>query len=149
MADHRAEQIMDAVKTAITGLTTTGTNVVRDRTYPLGPTKKSGLSLYQGADSPASTADQSWVELDVALEFTIDIQVIIQSDTNVSQQLNLIRKEIVIALAADITQGLSFVINTIEGIAETPDIDNLTQPVAIQVYNWSVHYVRSRTDPSA
>ena len=149
MADHRAEQIMDAIQTLLTGLTTTGTNVTRDRVYPIGTSINYALSLYQGSDDPASRDDQSWNILNSFLAFRIDIQVRLSSSTVISQQLNLIRKEIVFALQANPTLSLSFVVDLIEGSALEPVDDYGDQPISRQSFHWTVHYERSRTDPSA
>jgi len=149
MADHRAEQILDAIKTTVTGLATTGANVARDRVYPIGATINNALSIYQGSDDPATTEDQSWFILHSFLAFRIDIQIRLSSSIDISQQLNLIRKEIVIALQADPTLGLGFVVDLIEGSALEPIEDHADQPIAKQSFNWTVHYERSRADPSA
>lgn len=148
MADHRAEQIMDAFTATVTGLATTGTNVVRDRVYPIGAGVDNGLSVYMGIDDPASRDDQSWNIHNSFLDIRIDMQVRLSSSTDISQQLNLIRKEIVVALQADPTLGLSFVVDLIEGIAAAPMEGVADQPIWLQAFNWTVHYERSRSDPS-
>lgn len=149
MADHRAEQILDSIQTLLTGLGVTGSNVARDRVYPIGSTIVSALSIYQGSDDPASTDDQSWNILNSFLTFRIDIQVRLASSTVISQQLNQIRKEIVIALQGTPSLSLAFVVDLIEGSALEPIEEYGDQPIAKQSFNWTVHYERSRADPSA
>jgi hypothetical protein len=149
MADHRAEQIMDAVATLLAGLATTGSNITRDRVYPIEPSITAALSLYMGVDDPAATDDQSWFIMNTFLNFRIDIQVAVKSTTVISQTLNQIRKEITIALQADPTLSLGFVVDLIEGQTNDPVHDYLNNPVTMQSFFWSVHYERSRSDPSA
>lgn len=43
---HVREQIRDAVVTAVTGLTTTGSNVYKSRVYPLRESNLPGLNIY-------------------------------------------------------------------------------------------------------
>ena len=67
----------------------------------------------------------------------------------VETTLNLIRKEITIAMQADHTQGLAFVIDTDE-----LDTDYSIQPegdkiMGIVETQWELLYRSSRTDPSA
>ncbi len=46
MADHARKQIRDAVVTALTGLTTTGSRVYASRVYPMGSANLPGLCIY-------------------------------------------------------------------------------------------------------
>ena len=150
MADNRVEQILDAFTTTLTGLTTTGNNVVRDRDYHFDKTINEALSIYQGDDVPEPDSDQDWNLIRQFVEIEIDIHVRLHSSTPSSQQLNLIRKEIAIVLQADTTLGLNFVIDMREGGSTKPVIDSGGEkPIAIQRYDWTVLYQRSRTDPSA
>ena len=43
---HARQSIRDNVVTAVTGLSTTGTNVFRSRVYPLGENKLPALCIY-------------------------------------------------------------------------------------------------------
>jgi len=148
MADHRAEQIVADVITTLTGLTTTGDRVYRGRSYPLQSANLPGLCVFQGPDRP-QTDTSAYSHIDSDLTVYVDIYVK-SSASQVDTLLNQIRKEIVIALSASYTQGLSFVIDTIEGDAEEPDLNgDSDQPVARLRTSWIFRYRRSRTDPSA
>lgn len=147
MANHRREQIVAAVVTALTGLTTTTTHVYRGRSYPLQSTELPALLVYMGADRKQSELSQSFQ--DWLLEIKIEARVkspTAQLDTTLSQ----ISKEVTVALAANYQQGLSFVLNTIEVDAEEPEFStDADQPSGRQIFNWQCLYRRSRTDPSA
>ena len=51
MASHRAEQILAAVQTAVTGLASTGTNVDRGRADDIPAEKCPALRVAMGADN--------------------------------------------------------------------------------------------------
>lgn len=147
MADHRAEQIVAAVVTKITGLTTTGARVYRGRLYPLQPTELPALLVYLGADTDGVTLGQSLREsvLNIGLDAVVKTVA-----TQIDTLLNQVRKEVTIALAADHTQGLGFVLDSIEGDAAEPEPSGeVDQPTGRQRLNWQFRYRRSRTDPSA
>ena len=150
MALHRAEQVTAAFESFITGLSTTGSNIDRDRAYAWDASISSALSLYQGVDEPFNPDTQNYHFVDHRLTLRIDIHVRRASVTPLSQALNAIRKEIALALQASSNLGLNFVIDIIEGPALEPVIDaSGDKPTAIQAYNWYILYRRSRTDPSA
>ncbi|MEK9725756.1 MAG: hypothetical protein VW405_20050 [Rhodospirillaceae bacterium] len=149
MADHRAEQIVQAVITKVTGLTTTGSRVYRSRTADLADANLPALVVFMGPDQPRSDGgSSSFRYLDGDLTVAIEAVVKETSDTAAEQKLNLIRKEVAIALQADVTQGLSFVLNTTEGTA-TPDLERSDKVRGSMRMDFVFHYRRSRTDPSA
>lgn len=148
MADHLDEQILDSVKTTVTGLTTTSTNVQRDRAHSIPESQTRALSVEMGASTPLDEEDYNDI-IHVSLELQIIINVVDATGTPLTQTLNLIRKELTAALLADYTQGLSFVYRTLEGSAEKPDIEAGSKPEARQITNWEFHYERSRIDASA
>lgn len=147
MADHRREQILDAVVTTLTGLTQTGDNVFRGRVHALPDSQIPALCIYQGEDREIGQYAQAKIdrELDITVEALVKT-----STTQVDELLNLIAKEVCVALQADYTQGLSFVINTIEGDTGKPELSGEGEkPAAAMTMQWKFHYRRSRTDPSA
>lgn len=152
MALHRAEQVMVKVLTLITDLTTTTTSVERDRPYSEEQAGLPSLSLSMGEDVGKDDDDEDSVNqhIDSVLEINIEAAVNASSGA-LSTQLNLIRKEIVVALMADHQLGLpTFVHNTKEGPAESPEISGDGEKrIARQGFTWFVKYRRSRTDPSA
>ncbi len=149
MADHRAEQIVGAVITKVTGLTTTGSRVFRSRTADLQDSEVPGLVVALGPDQPRSDGgSSSWRYIDGDLTVFVEALVKETTDTLAEQKLNLIRKEVTIALQADVTQGLSFVLNTTEGSA-VPDLERADKVRGSMRMEFTFHYRRSRTDPSA
>lgn len=148
MADHRAEQIMDAFIALVTGLATTSANVTRDRAYDVEGDVDAALSVYQGLDDPLD--ESPWPFIDSELMIYTDLHVRVSSATPISQTLNEIRKEMVVAVMADHTLGLAGIVHEIEeGAASAPDIESGEKPIATQRIEWKVKYRRSLTDPSA
>lgn len=103
---HRAEEILEAVKAALTGLPTTGARVERDRVYP--PEECPALSLVLGAEEPLNDAE-NLVFQDSLLEFKVVVQI--KSGSH-SSELNKIKAEVYGALMANRQQGLSYVHDT-------------------------------------
>ncbi len=146
MADHKAEQILSAVITKVTGLTTTGANVFRGRVYAVPDGRLPALCVFMGTDEVIG--QWSHQHVDSLLTIHIDAKVK-DSAAQVDTTLNQIRKEVAIALQADITQGLSFVQDTQEGDAAEPDLSGeADKPIASQRLEWVFRYRRNRTDPS-
>lgn len=147
MALLRAEQIVVAVLAKVTGLTTTGSRVVRGRAYAVETTP--ALTVSQGSDAPVDARTGSSVYLDSELDIIITAHVK-SSSSQTDTLLNLIRKEIHIALMADVTQGLSFVYLTETKGASAPtisgDADKIT---ATMDMTFTFRYRHSYTDPSA
>lgn len=146
MADHRAEQIIVALVSRVTGLTTTGTRVYRSRHYPLQTSELPGLCVYMGDDEPIDSTSYSLIDS----AFVVSIEAHVKATSGIDTTLNQIRKEVVIAIQANPTLGLAFVIDTLEGRASKPEITGEgEQPIAMQRLDFLVKYRRSRLDPSA
>lgn len=149
MAAHRAEQIAAAVVATVTGLTTTGANVFRGRALPLEAAKVSALVVRTISDAPSNEGGSSSFRfLDRELTIAISGHAF-GTQADVETTLNLIRKELTIAMQADHTQGLSFVIDTDELDTEysiQPEGDKIMGIVETQ---WELLYRSSRQDPSA
>jgi len=147
MSDHRAEQIVATVKTKLTGLATTGSNVFRGRGNAIAEANLPAISLYLGDDKITGQYTQAKIDG----ELTINVEAVVKtSASQVDTVLNQIRKEIAVALHADYTQGLSFVMDTVEGDASAPEISGEGEkPAAAMKLEWKFNYRRSRSDPSA
>ena len=145
---HKAERILAAVVTKLTGLTTTGTNVFRGRVYDLPDTSLPALLIFQGADRPLSDGGSSSFRF-LDGELSVRVEAVVKtSATQLDTLLNQIRKEVTIALQADVTQGLNFVMDTTEGTADVELNGEGDKPTGTLKMEWSILYRRLRTDPS-
>lgn len=143
MADHRSEDIVAAVLTAVTGLATTGANAFRGRTYEIPETSVPCVCVYQGGDFQL-TNTSPWTFIDSELSIVVEA-IVKDSSAQAETTLNQIRYEVSEALQADITLGLSFVMNTTEGSA-TITLDGSTNEIVGRMrMEWVVLYRRLRT----
>lgn len=150
MADHRAEQIVAAVLAKVTGLATTGSRAYRGRVEDVPDVQLPALGVFMGQDTPRTDGGSSsfrYIDGDLTVYVEAYSKKTLAAD--IEPQLNQIRKEIAIALQADVTQGLAFVLDTQEGEA-TPDRSGAgDQPAGMLRMAWTLRYRRLRTDPSA
>lgn len=142
---HRAESIMVAVLDKIDGLTTTSTRASRGRAYPVDGDAMPALTLEQGVDEVDL---QNMAFIDRHLDFAVIAHVKTTGTTETT--LNTIREEVHIALMADRTQGLGYVLDTMPLGDDAPDISGENnQPVARLRMNWRIKYRHSVTNPGA
>ena len=142
---HSAESIMSAVETAIIGLTTTGTRVVRARvrTVETAP----ALSLEQGADD-VNPELSNYPK--IARELNVKIISHVKDNDTADSDLNLIREEVYSAMMADRTLGLSYVVDTdLIGDDEPEFTGDADQVSGRQQMNFVVKYRHSWTDAGA
>lgn len=138
---HRAESIMQAVTTAVTGLATTGANVTRGRAYPVAALP--ALSVFQAEESILGDIQSS---TRVTRELIINIEIHVQATTQLETIINAIRAEVYAALMADRTQGLAYVIDTQWQDDSQPEIDGENEtPVARVLMRWAITYQHSLT----
>lgn len=149
----RAEDIMAAVKTTLTGLTTTGANVQRGQIYRHEVAKLPAISLFMGDDQITSEYQTGLIDWDLILK--IESTVMLDSayttlDNTLETQLNTIREEIHLALMADPTLGLAFVIDISPSIAAEPILSGEgAEATATQSLEYVISYRSSRTDIGA
>ena len=164
MADHRTDQILDAIVTLLTGLTITGANIERGRVYPWSDDETRALTVDQGEALPIGEPD--WTYQNVRLEVRITAHVKAEPDidggaftssfstnfdigSTYSRELNNISKEVYIAMLADRTLGQSFVMDT-EWLGNSePELSGESERVTASMDTvFAVTYRHSMTDPS-
>lgn len=153
MADARAESILAALKSLLSGLSTTGTNVQRGQLYAHQAANLPALALFMGDDvleAENLTGYDDWL-LTILIQSTVAIDETYDNyEPLVDQQLNQIRKEVHAALMADRSLGLSYVIDTRPISASQPGLSNEgAAPHGSQVLEFQVMYRASRADISA
>jgi len=144
---HRAESIIVAVLDKVDNLTTTTTHAYRGRVRPLQESELPALFVYLGPDDKLldlSQGQQDW-------RLTLYLEAVVKTaSAQVDTTLNLIRSEITVALMADHTQGLAYVLDTIEAGADAPELSgDGDQRTGVMRLTWQFHYRRSRSDPAA
>lgn len=142
---HRAEGILDAVVTATTGLTTTGSRVERGRVYSVETLP--ALTVQMGLDEVLQ-AESDFINTNRHLRVKITSYVKINSEPD--SQLNTIREEVYNAMMATPTLGLAYVIDTwLESDDELELSSEAEQTIGRQVMNYVVKYRHSYTDAGA
>lgn len=142
---HRAETILNAVTSTVTGLSTTGSNVERGRVWPVDP--RPALSVFKGEDQVSEPEGQFY---SVVRELQVSIAIHIHATGNPETALNQIAAEIFAALTVDRTLGLADVFDTYLIGDDAPEIDDsLDKPTARMVTNWRVVYEHSETSAEA
>lgn len=144
MADHRAEDIVTTIVTQLTGLATTGSRVFRDREYELSEAELPALLVYMVSDNPRQPSILAAPGL-LDCELRLIVEAVVKSSAaQVDTTLNQIRYEVSQALHDDVTQGLTYVMHTVEGMAVPelqPDVDQMVGRLRM---DWMVLYRRSR-----
>jgi len=147
MALHRSEQIMAAVLTQLTGLTTTGSDAKRNYTHPFDSSITDGLYVIMGAESPVDDSNKNYSYIDIDLEIIVSVHTL---NAAPETRLNLIKKEITIAMMTDpLPFGLAWIIDVDDAIWTQPEISDGKKPTAMTEGRFNIKYRRSITDPSA
>lgn len=152
MADLRAEQILAAIKTLLIGLATTGSNVQRGQIRQHEADNLPALALTMGQDIPAAdyqTGIIDW-ELTIIVEATASVAAAYTTtESGLDGDLNQIRKEVYLAVMADHTLGLGFVIDITPGPASGAILSGEgSLPVGSQAIEFVITYRTSREDIS-
>jgi len=109
MTDHVAKQVLNAVVTTCTGLTTTGTKVYRSRVHTMVETNLPALLIYARDDvmEEEMIGMQTDGKKGIYYLLSVSIDAIEKdvSETVAENNLFEIRKEVQIALEADVTLG--------------------------------------------
>lgn len=101
MADHAHKQIRDAIETALTGLTTSGSRVYANRLYPLTESQVPALRIYLDEEDAAAQS----IHAPMLLERTVRLVVecVAKATTALDDTCDLMSKEVEIALSAGVT----------------------------------------------
>lgn len=144
---HRAESVVQAVVAKVTGLTATGARVYRGRVYPVQAGELPCLLVYMGGDEIVARMSNALIDSSL----TIYVEALTRSaSSQIDTLLNTIREQVTIALAADHTQGLGYVIDSIEGDTPQPELSGEGEQIAGSLrMEWKFIYRRSRTNPGA
>ena len=109
MPDHVAKQCLDAVVTACTGLTTTGSNVFRSRVHTMTEAQLPALLIYAQEDVMEEEFVGMQTDGNKGLHYVISISIDAvekdASETTAENNLFTIRKEVQNAMEADLTLG--------------------------------------------
>lgn len=100
---HARKAIRDNIVTTLTGLTTTGSNVFRNRVYPIADGKLPGVLIFTESEEiePATiTPPRTQMR-----RLSVAIEAFVKGVSNYDDTLDTICEEIEEALAVDLTRG--------------------------------------------
>jgi hypothetical protein len=138
---HKRTSIRNNVTTTLTGLTTTGLNVFESRIYPNELAKLPLLNVYSNTE----TSELSSIG---KIERNLEIMVegFAKATANIDEALDVIAKEVEVALATDLTRGghakETFLTNT---EYELENIGN--QQLGVIKMTFNVHYITTKINP--
>ena len=142
---HLRQSIRERVATDVTGLTTTGSNVFQTRLYPVESASLPCLLVY-------TTSEESEVdEMASPRPMTRSLNVVVQgivSSTQPDDTLDLISKEVEVALAGDVTIN-SLASNSYLSSTEIEINADGSKPVGIVMLNYVVEYRNLDNNPEA
>lgn len=99
---HVRKLIRDNIKTTLTGLTTTGSNVFASRVYPIQSARMPGLCIYTSSEQIEALTIKPPRGLIRSLEVSVEAYI---ENALPDDVLDTISAEIEAAMAADITRG--------------------------------------------
>lgn len=143
MADHLHKQIRAAIKTATTGLATTGANVFANRVQALDDSNLPGLRIYDDSeDAEALTIHQPQVQ---KRTYDVLIECCTKETGDPDAVTDQASKEVEVVLAAGIAvQGKSLDV-VYRGMGRDRDISN--KPVAIKRLRFTVSFTAMSNAP--
>jgi len=140
MADHAHQQIREAVVTSLTGLTSTGTRVYPNRLYPIADGDLPALRVF--VDEETSQAQSIHAPYLQERQLTLVVEGCAKANTALDETLDLISKEVEVALSADIVIG-SIRLQAIYSGSQFDD-EISEKPVAVKRLTYAlVFYVKS------
>jgi hypothetical protein len=143
MADHVRKQIRDAIATAVTGLTTTGTRVFTDHAYPLQQAELPGLLVRTLTETSQGITLPAPRRLQRTVRFAVIAYAALESD--VQNTIDQVCKEVEIALAMP---NLGIPAKQITLIATTLDISgDGTLPVGRAAMTYECLYFTAENAP--
>ena len=134
------KNIRDNIVTALTGLTTTGSNVFRSRVYPLDQSSLPGLCIFtQSDDAEYQTIGTSRT---VRHLLTVSVEAYVRQSANYDNTLDTIQDEVDAALAVDRTRGGYAQDTRIVAFTSTMSADG-DQPLAVGEMSLEIDYVET------
>ena len=140
---HVRKQIRDNMTSALTGLSTTGSNVFQTRFFPLEEGKLPALCIYsRSEEAEYATIGTNRTVMHV-VEFTVEAYA--KATSGVEDTIDTIAVEVAEALATDVTRGGLAKDTRVEGFSVDFNADG-EQPVGIASFTVLVDYVTVEND---
>ena len=142
---HLRQSIRERIATDVTGLSTTGSNVFQSRFYPIEDASLPCLLVY------STTEDSEPTEMASPRPMTRNLNVVVQgvvSATQPDDTLDLISKEVEVALAGDVSINDLAHNSFLSGTEIEFNSDGAT-PIGTVMLNYSVEYRNVDNNPES
>ena len=142
---HLRQSIRERIATVVTGLTTTGSNVFQSRVYPIEDASLPCLLVY------TTSEDSEVTEMASPRPMSRTLNVVVQgvvSATQPDDTLDLISKEVEIALAGDVSIN-SLASNSFLSSTEIEINADGAKPVGTVMLNYVVEYRNLDNNPES
>ena len=142
---HLRQSIRERIATDVTGLTTTGSNVFQSRVYPIEDSKLPCLLVY------TTSEDSEVTEMASPRPMTRTLNVVVQGvvgATTPDDTLDLISKEVEVALAGDVTIN-SLANNSFLSSTEIEFNAEGAKPIGTVILNYIVEYRNLDNNPES
>ena len=142
---HLRQSIRERIATDVTGLTTTGSNVFQSRVYPIEDSKLPCLLVY------TTSEDSEVTEMASPRPMTRTLNVVVQGvvgATTPDDTLDLISKEVEVALAGDVTIN-SLANNSFLSSTEIEFNAEGAKPLGTVILNYIVEYRNLDNNPES
>ena len=142
---HLRQSIRERIATDVTGLTTTGSNVFQSRVYPIEDSKLPCLLVY------TTSEDSEVTEMASPRPMTRTLNVVVQGvvgATTPDDTLDLISKEVEVALAGDVTIN-SLANNSFLSSTEIEFNADGAKPIGTVILNYIVEYRNLDNNPES
>lgn len=100
---HTRRAIREAIASALTGLSTTGSRVYQTRIYPVADNNLPGLAIYTRSESDEYTTITQ--PRKILRTLTASIEAYVKATADIDDQLDAIASEVEVAIYADVTLG--------------------------------------------
>jgi hypothetical protein len=142
MATHLHKQIRDAMKTALTGLATTGNRVFANRVWPLSAAELPAIRLFSEEEDVEQTGLMGqWRQRTL----TLAVEACAKASITLDDTLDQIGKEIEQALAPGLTVDGQKLFPIYAGM--TLDFEEADQPVGIKRHHFRLIYAAQSAHP--
>ena len=140
---HIRTQIRNNIVTALTGLTTTGSNIFNHRVYTLGGEKLPAICVY--TNSEESVYASITIPRAVSATLNINVEAYVKATSGYDDTIDAICLEVSNALSADVTRSGLAKDTRIIGV-QTELSDDGEQPLCVAVISIIVMYMYREND---
>ena len=134
---HLRKLIRDNVVTTLTGLTTTGSNVFKSKSYPLTSGQLPSLGIF----TKSAESDYPTVGSPRSIQHTLNmsVEIYVKGSTGYDDTLDLISEQVEAALYTDLKRGTYALDTQVTGFDSSFSVEG-EQPIAVGTLSIMIRY---------